>query len=70
MKARSTKKLVESLTSIQNALKNTVSSFESTGAAIAVAGPIKKGQVVLTNWPGEPKVRTLSLDNLPQQLFP
>lgn len=70
IRAQSTKDLVESLTNLQEALNELVPNFVSCGAALAVAGPIKNGTVILTNWPGEPEVRTLSLDNLPQKLFP
>lgn len=68
--AKSTKSLVDSLTNIQNLLKKTEPTVESHGAAIAVAGPIKNGTVVLTNWPGSPELRTLSLSHLPQLIFP
>lgn len=70
IKAQSTKMLIESLTSIQNSINKTFHTFESRGAAFAIAGPIKDGKVILTNWPGKPEVRTLSLDDLPQRLFP
>lgn len=70
IRAQSTKDLVESLTNLQDALNEIVPSYESCGAALAVAGPIKNGTVILTNWPGDADVRTLSLDHLPQKLFP
>lgn len=68
--SQSTKEIIESFIDIQDTITKIVSSFESCGAALAVAGPIKNGTVVLTNWPGEPEARTLTLDNLPQKLFP
>lgn len=67
--AKSTKALVEALSHIESSIQKTV-PFEGHGGAIAVAGPIKNGTVILTNWPGEAKLRTLSLDHLPQKLFP
>lgn len=70
IRAKSTAELVESLTNIQTGLDEVIKDYESCGAALAVAGPIKNGTVVLTNWPGEPELRTLSLDHLPQKLFP
>ena len=70
MKAKSTKELINSLMNIQSSITKTVSTYESCGAAIAVAGPIKNDKVVITNWPGNPELRTFSLDNLPQKLFP
>lgn len=68
--AKSTKQLVDSLTNIQTSISKTIPTYESCGAAIAVAGPIKNGKVILTNWPGNPDTRTLTLKNLPQKLFP
>lgn len=70
VRAQSTVELVESLTNLQNGLNELFPNYECCGAALAVAGPIKKGTVVLTNWPGEATNRILSLDNLPQKLFP
>lgn len=68
--AKSTKDLIDSLTNIQNSMCKTIKTFESCGAAIAVAGPISKGKAVLTNWTGSLNSRTLSKDHLPLILFP
>ena len=70
IRAQSTKETIESFTNLQEALNELVPDYQSLGAALAVAGPIKNGQVVMTNWPGEPSVRTIAIDSLPSRLFP
>ncbi|OHT05367.1 Glucokinase 1 [Tritrichomonas foetus] len=70
IRAQSTAEAVESFTNLETALTELVPDFECRGAALAVAGPIKNGVVVMTNWPGDAPVRTLSVDSLPQHLFP
>ena len=70
IKAQSTQEALNSLENLENILKKISPSFQCKGSSIAVAGPISNNSVILTNWPGKPSVRTLSLSMLPKTLFP
>jgi len=70
IRAQGTAEIIESFTSLQVALLEMFPDFQCMGAALAVAGPIKDGVVILTNWPGDPSIRTLRVTDLPDKLFP
>jgi glucokinase len=70
MRAKSTNDVHQILTSVATELEGVVSNFVCVGAALAVAGPISDGRVVLTNWPGDPSDRTIVVEELPQILCP
>lgn len=44
--------------------------FMCSGTVFAVAGPIKGNTCVVTNWPGNHELRTISVDHLPGELCP
>lgn len=69
-KVQCAKDLISSLANLEAMLKKSVNGFESKGASIALAGPINKDTVVLTNWPGSLKDRTLRMKDLPKAIFP
>lgn len=69
-KAKSTKELLDIIEDLSSKMKDVIQKYETVGSAMAVAGPIKDGEVVMTNWTGDPSVRTLSLSQLPGDLFP
>lgn len=69
-KAQCTKDILEVFAHLDAEIRKIDPKFVCRGAAIAVAGPIKEGTVVMTNWAGEPSNRTLSLSQLPASLFP
>lgn len=70
VKASSTAETVESLKSLIETIQSVAGDFESCGAAFAIAGPINNGVCTLTNWPGEPEVRTIRINDLPEKLCP
>jgi glucokinase len=70
IRAQGTAELIESFNSLQFALLDMYPDLQSVGAALAVAGPIKDGVVILTNWPGDASLRTLRVTDLPEKLFP
>jgi glucokinase len=70
MKAKSTNDVHQILISLTNEIENRISKFVCVGAALAVAGPISHGRVVLTNWPGDAADRTIDVHELPQSLCP
>lgn len=45
-------------------------NFTCASTVFAVAGPIKGGTCVVTNWPGPPELKTISVGRLPQSLCP
>lgn len=70
IRAQGTKECYEVFNNLNNALVEICPDYVCKGAALAVAGPINKGVVVLTNWPGDPEVRTVNIDDLNPRLFP
>jgi glucokinase len=70
MRAKSTNDVHQILTSLANEIETQISRFVCVGAALAVAGPIAHGRVVLTNWPGDAADRTIIVNELPQALCP
>jgi glucokinase len=70
IRAKSTWDVHDILTSLAAELDTVVSRFVCVGAALAVAGPIAHGRVVLTNWPGDACDRTIVVSELPQRLCP
>lgn len=70
IRAQSTEHTHEVFINLTNAINDVVPDFETKGAVLAVAGPISNGSVVLTNWPGEVSVRTLTISKLPQRICP
>jgi glucokinase len=69
-KAQTTAECVAALEYIQDLATKAVEGFQSVGSAMAVAGPIEKDSVVMTNWKGKTDDRTLTLRELPKKLFP
>ena len=69
-KAKSTNELLQVVEDLSAKMKKVVQKYETVGSAMAVAGPINDGEVVMTNWLGKPAARTLSLAQLPKDLFP
>lgn len=69
-KAQRTSDALAVLNDLQTKISSIDSNVKCMGASMAVAGPIKDGTVVMTNWLGKPSVRTLSLKQLPKDLFP
>ena len=68
--AHSTADTLKILNELEAAIAKEAGDFSCSGAAFALAGPIKDGVCVLTNWAGEPELRTIALDNLPPKLCP
>lgn len=69
-KARSSKDLIASLSRLDAMLRRVVPGCECRGSSIALAGPINRDAVVLTNWPGPLRERTLRIGDLPPGIFP
>ena len=67
-KAKSTSDLLGILNKIKKATDKTPIEFK--GASMAIAGPIQKDRVILTNWPGPISQRTLKISDLPKEVFP
>jgi glucokinase len=70
MRAKSTNDVHQILRLVATEIEGVASKFVCVGAALAVAGPISQGRVVLTNWPGDASDRTIVVDELPQSLCP
>ena len=70
VRAQNTQESMSVFENLAKSLKEILIPFVTKGAALAVAGPISNGRVVLTNWIGEPEARTLVADELPEVLFP
>ncbi|OHS96949.1 putative glucokinase 2 [Tritrichomonas foetus] len=70
IRAKSTQDVIDIFENLEKALAGAMGDFESKGAALAVAGPIKNNEAVITNWPGEPSVRTLKIHEFPSKVFP
>lgn len=70
VKASSTAETVGALNSLIETIQSVAGDFESCGAAFAIAGPINNGVCTLTNWPGEPEVRTIRISDLPEKICP
>ena len=69
-KAQRSSDLINGLHYISKVLKETVPNSFCRGSALSVAGPINENTVVLPNWPGQYSHRTISLSELPKDLFP
>lgn len=69
-KAQTTKDYLDALGYIEKNAVALDSDIQSSGASIAVAGPIANGSVVMTNWKGNTENRTVSLDALSPKFFP
>lgn len=67
-KAKSTADLLSILNRVKKATAGTAIEFK--GASMAIAGPIQKDRVILTNWPGPIAERTLRISDLPKEVFP
>ncbi|OHT04429.1 putative glucokinase 2 [Tritrichomonas foetus] len=70
VRAQGTQEAISVFNNLGETLKECIPSFVCKSAALAVAGPISNGRVVLTNWAGEPESRTLVADELPEIIFP
>lgn len=70
IKAQSTEETITVLKTLSQSINEIVGKFESHGAAFALAGPIKDGACLLTNWPGNPEVRTIRISDLPEDICP
>jgi glucokinase len=70
VKAQSTKEALDALNQVNSTIQKVAPGAECMGSAIAVAGPISNNTVTFTNWPGKAELRTVSLEQLPRQLFP
>jgi glucokinase len=70
VRAQSTNEAFEILTNLENAIEEVSAGYQCQGASLAVAGPISKGRVVLTNWPGDVCERTIIVDELPGRILP
>ncbi|KAH0791944.1 Glucokinase 1 [Histomonas meleagridis] len=70
IKVKTTAKAIEALTNIEKSLENLAPDFECKGATIAVAGPIKNGICIITNWEGTKEQRTIHSSCLPSRIFP
>ena len=68
--AHSTADTLKILNELEAAIAKEAGDFSCSGAAFALAGPIKDGVCILTNWAGEPELRTIALDKLPPKLCP
>lgn len=62
--------LINGLKSISKTLHEVVPNSFCRGSALSVAGPISENTVVLPNWPGQYSHRTITLTELPTDLFP
>ncbi|OHT10692.1 Glucokinase 1 [Tritrichomonas foetus] len=62
--------LVRALYTVSTDLKSVSPDVETRGSSLSVAGPISDNTVIFTNWPGHISRRTLSLNDLPDFLFP
>jgi glucokinase len=69
-KAKSSGDAYSILGKVEEALETLYPDFESRGGAMAIAGPIANGEVVVTNWPGDAAERTIKVSDLPSKLFP
>ena len=70
IKAKNTRKAIEELTKIENCIASIVPDFECKGATIAVAGPIRNGTCIITNWDGPSEERTIDTNCMPSRIFP
>ena len=70
VRAQTTEETITVFQNLGQSLKEVIPAFVSKAGALAVAGPISNGKVVLTNWIGPPADRTLVLDELPEVIFP
>ncbi|OHT02149.1 putative glucokinase 2 [Tritrichomonas foetus] len=70
VKAQSTEECVQVFKNLIETIHEVAGQFESKGAALALAGPIKDGVCLLTNWPGEPQDRTIKIVDLPNEICP
>ena len=68
--AHSTADTLKILNELDAAITAQAGDFSCSGAAFAIAGPIKDGVCILTNWAGDVELRTITLDCLPQKLCP
>jgi glucokinase len=70
VKAQSTADTLAIIADLTAAIDSVAPGFVTKGTALAVAGPISNGRVLLTNWSGDPSLRTIAVSELPPRLFP
>ncbi|OHT04689.1 Glucokinase 1 [Tritrichomonas foetus] len=70
LKTQKASDLISALNTVSKELKSVAPTIECRGSSLSVAGPITEDTVVFTNWPGQYSNRTLSLSELPTDLFP